>query len=140
MSTEPAVEFRSPKRALARSFRLSRDRWKAKAGQRRQENRALKVRLRDLETSRDLWKQKATHLQAQLDLLQASLKAPERASSLQTVEDSPPVGDLHAPNPVAATVPTPTSMPALSPLPPPSSTDEAPLEKKAPRARHHASV
>jgi hypothetical protein len=71
MSTDPA-EFRSPKRALARSFRLSRDRWKEKAGQRRKEIRALMVRLRDLQVSRDLWKQKAAALQAQLDLLQAS--------------------------------------------------------------------
>src|SRR4051794_14068486 len=81
MPTEPEAEFRSPKRALARSFRLSRDRWKAKAGQRRQEIRGLKVRLRDLETSRDLWKQKAAHLQVQLDLLRASLNTSEPSSS-----------------------------------------------------------
>ena len=72
MATKSGGEFRSPKRALARSFRLSRDRWKEKAGQRRDEIRALKVRLRDLEVSRDLWKQKSSHLQLQVDRLRAS--------------------------------------------------------------------
>lgn len=59
-------EFRSPKRCLARSFRLSRDRWKLKASQRRQQIKALQVKARDLEVSRDLWKAKALHLEAQL--------------------------------------------------------------------------
>ena len=136
MSTEPAAEFRSPKRALARSFRLSRDRWKAKAVLRRAEIRALEVRLRDLENSRDLWKQKAAHLQAQLDGLQASPEAPQRSSSPQIVEEIAPAADL--PTPVAASAPAPASMPAPSCL---SSADaETPREKKVPRARHHASA
>lgn len=138
MSTEPAPEFRSPKRALARSFRLSRDRWKAKAGKRRVEIRVLKVRLRDLETSRDLWKQKAAHLQAHLDLFQAPLAATQPSSSLETFEPPVPVGELHSP--VATSVPTSASLPGPSALHPPSPTDEAPLEKKVPRSRcRHAS-
>ena len=32
--SDEAAEYTSPKRCLARSFRLSRDRWKAKAGER----------------------------------------------------------------------------------------------------------
>jgi hypothetical protein len=62
-------KFRSPKRCLAHSFRLSRDRWKLKATQRRQQIKTLQIRLRDLQTSRDLWKQKALQLQAQLQEL-----------------------------------------------------------------------
>ena len=57
-------EHQSPKRCLARSYRLSRDRWKSKALQRRGEIRVLKARLNDLQDSRDLWKQKSLHLQA----------------------------------------------------------------------------
>src|SRR5271168_152184 len=59
-------KFRSPKRTLAHAFRLSRDRWKKKATERRTQLRALKVRLRDVQTSRLLWKKKALHLQEQL--------------------------------------------------------------------------
>src|SRR5262249_32647528 len=66
---DDAPRFRSPKRALAHCFRISRDRWKLKATQRRQEVRALRVRLRDLLASRHLWKQKALHLQRQLEQL-----------------------------------------------------------------------
>jgi hypothetical protein len=54
-------EYSSPKRCLARSFRLSRDRWKQKAADRLGQVKALKVKARDLRVSRDLWKQKALH-------------------------------------------------------------------------------
>jgi hypothetical protein len=80
---EQPAKFRSPKRTLARAFRLSRDRWKAKAGERREQLRALKVRLRDVAASRALWKQKALHLQEQLDALTAlpSPSLPEASSA-----------------------------------------------------------
>ncbi len=63
---DAAPPYASPKRCLARSFRLSRDRWKQKANQRRQQVKALKVQVRDLRASRALWKAKALHLEAQL--------------------------------------------------------------------------
>jgi hypothetical protein len=64
---EDTPVFRSPKRTLARAFRLSRDRWKKKATVRREQLKALHIRIRDLEVSRALWKEKALHLQRQLD-------------------------------------------------------------------------
>ena len=110
---EETPEFRSPKRALARSFRLSRDRWKQKATQRREEIKALQIRVRDLETSRDLWKEKALYLQAQLQQLQG-LALP------QTSQTDPPDNGQPPPAPGSA---------------PSSTTTEAPTPKKAPRAR-----
>jgi hypothetical protein len=64
--SEDAPKYRSPKRALARAFRLSRDLWKTKADQRGKRIKALQIRVRDLAVSRDLWKTKALHLQEQL--------------------------------------------------------------------------
>ena len=58
---DEAPEYTSPKRCPARSFRLSRDRWKAKAAERLAVIRAARVRSRDLTISRDLWKQKALY-------------------------------------------------------------------------------
>lgn|SRR5262245_38203819 len=81
---DDAPDFRSPKRALARAFRLSRDRWKQKAGQRRQQIKTLQVKVRDLQASRDLWKDKALHLQAQLEQLQGPVTPPP--------DDSPSAG------------------------------------------------
>jgi hypothetical protein len=119
MSTEAAKEFTSPKRALALSFRLSRDRWKAKAGKRRAEVRALKVRVRDLEASRDLWKQKAAHLQAQIDLLQAPAADP-LPPSLPSSLSVPQV----APADPAACAPA-----ACAPVAPPISQGATPPKK-----------
>jgi hypothetical protein len=107
-------EFRSPKRCLARSFRLSRDRWKAKAAQRLQQIKALKVKARDLQASRDLWKAKALHLQDQL------------AQRLGVV---PPPEDEASPLDHAGPTPSPTAPAAL-----PESRADAP-PKKARRAR-----
>jgi hypothetical protein len=59
-------QFRSPKRALARSFLLSRNRWMALATDRLHQLKACRVRRRDLQASRVLWQQKALHLQRQL--------------------------------------------------------------------------
>jgi hypothetical protein len=159
MSTDPTAEFRSPKRALARSFRLSRDRWKAKAGQRRQEIRALKVRLRDLECSRDLWKQKAAHLQGQLDLLREDCQtAPSPPATAQLAESSlttPTAVEssrVQPPDPtptVAASPDAPGTNPAVRtpeqqhqpPLPPESERSaDPPVKKKIPRSKsRHAS-
>jgi hypothetical protein len=95
-----APEFRSPKRALARSFRLSRDRWKLKAAQRRQQIKALQVRLRDLEASRDLWKDKALHPQAQLQPPPAAAppQADDRSPAPATARAGP-VGGQPPPGP-----------------------------------------
>jgi hypothetical protein len=131
--------FRSPKRALARSFLLSRNRWKAKATQRLQQLKAARVRLRDLQISRDLWKRKALHLQQQLHSLQG---LPTAASPDDTL--APPQHQPAAPPgcpAVPAAMPQQTTAPAAGPTastPPdaPSSptTPEPGAKKKRRRA------
>jgi len=81
-------QFRSPKRSLALSFRLSRDRWKAKASRRLQDIKACRVRIRDLQTSRALWKEKALHLQRQIDELQGRAAAEPQPNHQPAVEGS----------------------------------------------------
>jgi hypothetical protein len=109
-SPDNSPEYVSPKRCLAHSFRLSRDRWKLKATERRQQIKVLKVKLRDLEVSRDLWKQKALHLQAQLAELLGVVPPPDSV---------PPADQPVPPGPTAA----------------PPAAHEADPPKKARRAR-----
>lgn len=73
MTAEGPTEYRSPKRCLAHSFRLSRDRWKAKATDRLAAIHSLRGRVRDLACSRDLWKRKALYYQ---DLLRQAGRLP----------------------------------------------------------------
>ena len=113
-SADGAAEYVSPKRCLARSFRLSRDRWKAKAAERRRQIKALQVKARDLEVSRDLWKAKALHLQAQLAQLLGVVPPPGDAPGLDQADQADP---------------TPTA-----PADPPNAPEAAP-PKKARRAR-----
>jgi hypothetical protein len=116
---DDAPQYVSPKRCLARSFRLSRDRWKAKATERLRQIKALKVKARDLAVSRHLWKAKALHLQAQLAQLLGDVPPPDQAPALDHTDQAaqPPPG------------PTPTA-PALHPHAP-----EVVPPKKARRAR-----
>jgi hypothetical protein len=107
---EGTPQFRSPKRSLALSFRLSRDRWKAKAACRLQEIKTLRVRVRDLQVSRDLWKAKALYLQEQLQQLSAGIPVatpnPQTAARCST-----------AATPVADTVAEPPPAPPANPDP-----------------------
>jgi hypothetical protein len=130
-SPEDTPEFRSPKRCLARSFRLSRDRWKLKAAERLARIKALQVKARDLQVSRDLWKQKALHLQAQLDQLRGAVPPDDGQALDQTPDDGPPAGhtpqaappgDCQVPPPPAGAAPT-------------HDAQEVPPSKKARRAR-----
>ena len=136
---EQTPEFRSPKRALARAFRLSRDRWKQKAGQRRQQIKALQVRVRDLQTSRDLWKDKALHLQAQFQQLQAA--TPPQADGHAPIQLAQADPADSAPAPPGPKTPTGEADPAAGGQPPPrqatapSTAAEGPASKKAPPAR-----
>jgi len=52
-------EYKSPPHKLIKFFRESRDNWEETAKKRREENRDLQARIRDLEASRELWKGKA---------------------------------------------------------------------------------
>ena len=58
--------FRSPARALIRSFRLSRDRWKQKYMGLQKLNKTLKVRVSDLEKSRSRWREEAESQKAEI--------------------------------------------------------------------------
>lgn len=144
-ATEQTPQFRSPKRALVRAFRLSRDRWKQKANQRRQQIKTLQIRVRDLQVSRDLWKDKALHLQQQLQHFQGSpscqpddcLDSPTTASrGQQSPQDTTPCQPDHCP---VAQPPPATSAQAAPPPPQPgpvpATAAEAAAPKKAPRAR-----
>jgi hypothetical protein len=53
------MAFKSSYSRLARIFKKSRDRWREKAIKRREENRLLELKIRDLEISRQKWKKKA---------------------------------------------------------------------------------
>jgi hypothetical protein len=119
-------EYVSPKRCLARSFRLSRDRWKHKANQRRQQIKALQVKARDLEVSRELWKQKALHLQAQrAELLGFVASQHDEAPALDHAD--PPT-----PAPAAPAAPPAPAAPTAGTA---HAAHEADLLKKARRAR-----
>jgi hypothetical protein len=73
VAAEEAPEYHSPKRCLALSFRLSRDRWKRKAADRLSTIHSMRVCVRDLALSRDLWKRKAICYQ---DLLRQAGRLP----------------------------------------------------------------
>jgi hypothetical protein len=122
---EDAPAFRSPKRALARSFRLSRDRWKEKAGQRRQQIKSLQVRVRDLQASRDLWKDKALHLQRQLDQLLGLASAGEDSGVASPPEQAG--NDFVVP----ASVPQPQADLATPPSQPGQVTTPSPAAEEA---------
>jgi hypothetical protein len=78
--TSGAKDFRTPPRILIPKLVESRDKWKAKATERRNQYRAEKIHSRDLGISRDQWKgralaaeQKVQELQLQLQQAQADL-------------------------------------------------------------------
>ncbi len=68
-------EYKSPLRKLARFFEKSRDQWKAKCREAKEQIKLLKNRVRFLEQSRDRWKSEAKELKAEV----AELKAREQA-------------------------------------------------------------
>jgi hypothetical protein len=102
---DEAPEYSSPKRCLARSFRISRDRWKQKAADRLGQIKALKIKARDLQTSRDLWKLKALHYEQILrdkGLLPAPALVPDQVAAPPAEAANPlpapaPQGELEPP-------------------------------------------
>ena len=73
-------EFVSPLRILVRSFRSSRDQWKAKSGQWKAEVKRLKVNVYDVPQSRAIWRQRAEVAESELAALRAQTVAPTEAS------------------------------------------------------------
>ena len=64
-------EYKSPRRALVRSFVLSRNRWKAKALDRKVEIKRLQNHVASLRRGRDEWKGRVQVLEEQLAQAQA---------------------------------------------------------------------
>lgn len=72
-------EFVSPLRILVRSFRLSRDQWKAKSVHLKVEVKRLKVNVHDVQQSRAAWRQRAEAAERELAALRARMAAPTAA-------------------------------------------------------------
>ena len=68
-------EFLSPLRILVRSFRLSRDQWKAKAGRMKAEVKRLKVNVHDVQLSRAAWRERAEVAEGELAALRLRMAA-----------------------------------------------------------------
>ncbi len=65
--------FKSPLRILARRFWSSRDNWKRKCLQAKNDIKRFKNKAADAVKSRDQWKQKFEHLQERTESLEAEL-------------------------------------------------------------------
>jgi len=90
-SFEARPAFRSPTHILVPKLTHSRDRWKAKAAQRRQQLKLAKLTIRDLQRSRETWRaQCATHAEqlrrqaGQIEQLQR-----QRDAALAAAADAP---------------------------------------------------
>ena len=73
----PPNELKSPARILLRSFRQSRQKWRAKALQRRTQVKGLEHTVRDVQRSRARWKAKAKQWHADQQALQERVQAVE---------------------------------------------------------------
>ncbi len=72
--TAAAVAFQTPPRILIPKLVRSRDAWKAKANQRKQQRKALLIRVRDLTASRLRHRERADGLVQELDSLRLQLE------------------------------------------------------------------
>ena len=70
---DPAA-FRTPQRILVPKLLLSRAGWKRKAGERKRQLKAARIRCRDLETSRERWRERAEEAERQASDLRSQLK------------------------------------------------------------------
>ena len=71
---ESGPEWKSPVRKLARFFRRSRDRWKAKYFARREQCKLMGNQARAVEKSRAQWREAARRAQEQVRQLQQELE------------------------------------------------------------------
>lgn len=78
IETEDVLVFKSPPRILARTFRRSRDRWKAKCMAAKTEIKRFKNQASDARRSREQWKDKAVALESRVRQLEAASHAPEQ--------------------------------------------------------------
>ena len=74
MGGKEEASYRSPARVLADWFRKSRDNWKRKYMDLKEDVKRFKVRAYDLEKSREHWKEQAAAHQQQIAALQAQVE------------------------------------------------------------------
>ena len=82
-------EFLSPLRILVRSFRMSRDKWKAKAGRLKVDMKRLKVNVHDLQKSRASWRVRAEVAEGELAALRVRMAGLTESPSLNTESPFP---------------------------------------------------
>ena len=73
-------EYRSPLPKLVRFFEGSRDNWKRKCREAKQQLKRMSNQVRAVEKSREQWRSRAEQSQRQLQQLQAELAELKRAS------------------------------------------------------------
>ena len=85
-----AERWKSPLRKLARFFRASRDRWKAKYMEMKNERKLMGNQVRAVEKSRQKWRQVAEQAQQQVRLLQQELDEHQKSgASCQPTRSQP---------------------------------------------------
>lgn len=78
--------FRTPTRILVPKLLASRAGWKRKAGERKRQLKAARIRNRDLHVSRDLWRARAAAAESRAAELHAQLEQ-ERARARAEADD-----------------------------------------------------
>ena len=86
-TTTLVPQFRTPVRILLPKLVKSRDNWKDKCLQRRNQNKTLKIKIRDLSASRDSWRTKYEALLAEHQQLQS--ERDQLRTQLDTVAPEP---------------------------------------------------
>src|SRR5712671_6338197 len=107
--TPTTVAFQTPTRILIPKLVRSRDGWKAKATLRKQQRKALLIRVRDLTASRLRHRQRADRLAQQLDQLRLQLDHTQQ--QLKQVRQQGAALSARAACPVAAAPPVAAATP-----------------------------
>lgn len=84
-ATTPASDFRTPPRILIPKLVSSRDKWKAKATDRKHRFHKEKIHSRDLSLSRQRWKDRA--LTAELKILDLQLQLQRSRADIAQLQD-----------------------------------------------------
>ena len=73
--------FRTPARILIPKLVVSREGWKAKAGERKERLKAAQIRIRDLEGSRQRWCERASAAEREAEELRRQLSQAQQAAA-----------------------------------------------------------
>ena len=110
-ATAPLAGFHTPPRILIPKLVRSRDAWKAKATQRKQQRKALLIRVRDLTASRLRHRRRADGLAQQVEQLRLQLEHAQQQRDQARTERDALQARLAAPS--APLSPTPAPLPPL---------------------------